>query len=167
MTRVTKITRQQKGKPILASTLASLADTANEKPIAGPKQSDSKGNAPTAKAFKIISEEGDYLVCLPLRAGLQEIASNYVNVAKNWESRRTPFDGATWNSISYVYSSNSERVATSGDSETQVIVPSYVANQEIRATRIIGGTGVTDSAGGPVLWEDENRGGRAWAKKST
>lgn len=87
-----------------------------------------------------------------------------VVIAKPYLLRLTPFHTKSRGGITYSYTSNTERVGTddvSSDTETQVVVPSYVLDDIIYAIKGIGGgTGVS----GATL-VDINADARAWAKK--
>ena len=115
---------------------------------------------------QVVSVETDYMICTVTDTGAQ------VYVALPWQLRRTPFDGQTYNGVSYTYTSNTARDASSGSgSESQVIVPAYVAGDLVYAlTGIVGDTSVheTTTQGAslpqPVEWLDLNVDGRAWAK---
>ncbi len=156
--------KQEKGKPIKAATINGAieeinrnrnTDNAISQPIPNGKQAIGR--------FQVIADQGDYLTCYSYSG--DAVTSSVINVAKPYLLRKTPFDGSSRNSISFVYSSNSARTATSGDTEDQVIVPSYVAGDEILAvTNIVGSTGVRDSGNKLITWDDLNRDGRAWAK---
>ena len=94
-----------------------------------------------------------------------------VFIAKPYLLRRTPFDGLTRNDITYAYDSDTQRVATDADddTETQQVVPSYVAGDVVFAVRdFSGGTGAwtapTNADPVEVVWQDLNVDGRAWAK---
>jgi hypothetical protein len=91
-------------------------------------------------------------------------------IAKPYLLRYTPFHEQTRNGIEYTYSSYTQRTADDGeDTETQVVVPSYVSGDLIYAVRgVVGGTTVTLSGTPPppVEWLDLNVDSRAWAKKT-
>ena len=117
--------------------------------------------------FKV--QFGDYLECVEWD-GVTEGATLYV--AKPYLLRQTPFDTKTRNSITYAYTSVNERTATdaSSNTETQVIVPSYVANDVVYAINGITGDlqiQQADTAGATtdLVFIDMNLDGRAWAKK--
>ena len=59
-----------------------------------------------------------------------------------------------------------KRKANDGtDDEVQVVIPNYVEGDIIYATfNIQGGLNTIDEDGAPVLWIDDNRDGRAWAR---
>ena len=71
--------------------------------------------------------------------------------------------------ISYAYTSNVTRDARlqgAVRSEPQLVIPSYVRDDEITAARnIVGGSGV-EVGGAEIVWLDLNVDGRAWAKKA-
>ena len=105
-----------------------------------------------------------------------KLGTEIVQIAKPYTLRRTPFNDADWNGITYVFTGNIARRATKAlpvpaITEVQVIVPAYQAQQTIYAARlIIGGTGVSyhDDAGvvHNTEWLDLNVDGRQWAKKA-
>lgn len=164
-----RIQRQRRGQPIRARTLQALADTANDGKAARPaRQTETRTKGALLKAFTVVSEAGDYLVCLPLNVGAADRAANYVAVAKPPLLRRTPYDGATRNGISYTYTGANTRTADDGSStEDQIITDDYVAGDEIHAYQVLGGTGVTDADGYRVIWADNNADGRFWAKSAS
>jgi len=87
--------------------------------------------------------------------------------ANNVEIQRNYLTAAlvtAWNGITYVYTNPQLRVATLGvDTEDQVVVPAYVAGDEIWAIRLPrGGTGGIVG----VDWLDLNLDARAWAKQN-
>lgn len=121
-----------------------------------------------AKRLTVVSVGADYIAC---RAPADQSGNTQatVYVALPYMLRRTPFDGASRNGISYSYSSNTARTADDGSAtEDQVIVPSYVAGDEILATRgLSGGTGVVVTIEGVDVTLDMidlNVDARAWAK---
>ena len=130
-----------------------------------PQQPKAKGRHGVYK-LTISSVDGDYVICTTPSGAT-------VNVAKPYLLRRTPFDGTTSgrDGITFTYSSDSQREADDGtDTETQVVVPSYVSGDTIYAIRYpVGGTDVT-TGGSPdesVTYLDINTDGRAWAKKAS
>jgi len=69
------------------------------------------------------------------------------------------------NGLSYAYPNGYTRTATTGaNTETQVIVPSYFAGDEIFTTKA-DSTGVFDVDGKEILAVDLNTEGRAWARQ--
>lgn len=122
------------------------------------------------KQFKVVSVKVDFILCHTFD-GVAE-GTDDIKVAMTFLLRKTPFDGQTRANISYTYTSNVERTASKAgeDDEEQVIVDSYETGDIIYATRgIFGGTAVyaddpTNQI--PVIWLDDNRDGRYWAKKS-
>ena len=118
------------------------------------------------KMFKVVTVYGDYVSCKTWDG--TTLGTTKINIAKPYLLRRTPFHGLSRDGISYNYTSNIARTATQGaTSESQVIVPSYVANDIIYAAQgVNGGVDVTVS-GTKLLWLDINVDGRAWAKVST
>ena len=114
--------------------------------------------------FRIKSIEGNFLVCVTWNGSTE--GANSISVARAYLLRRAI---TLHNGISFTYSSNVRRTATSGsDSETQVIVPAFAVDDQIFAFRQPrGGTGVVDNAGKAVIWQDLNLDARAWAKEAT
>lgn len=144
-------------RSIPARMLNQLSDLASEYRGTNKTQQPKKGGRHNTYRLIVVSVQQDYLICNAPGE------SEAINVALPYLLRRTPFDGLTRDGITYTYSSNTVRSATgSPGTETQTIVPSYVANDQIFATRYPRyGTGVTN-----VFFIDENRDGRAWAKQA-
>lgn len=89
------------------------------------------GGARRAIRLRVQSMGPDHLVCL-------DDDDNEVLVARQWLIRRTPFDGQTRDGISYVYTHDDRRIATTGeepDEETEVqeIIQRFVLGDEIWA----------------------------------
>lgn len=125
------------------------------------------------RQFRILSVEGDYIRC-ERQVGTYENdgVDDVWNIAKPYLLRRTPFDGTDGrNSITYAYNSDTERVATdaNSDTETQVVVPSYQVGDIVYAIESVkGGTGVQFTRGSETITVDLldlNVDGRAWAKQ--
>jgi hypothetical protein len=143
-------------------------------PLDDPAGAASKGLR--ARYHQITSIGDDYLIGVTCEVGADGRAANAggtsVYIAKNWRHRKTPFHNKTWNGISYVYSSNVERVATSPTkTETQVITPPYVVGDIILAGTGflgVGALGLIGRAieGSRIVWLDLNDDGRAWSRKS-
>lgn len=137
-----------------------------------PRILSARGDIPKIQAFKIAQILDDVLECQTWDG--ETLGEDLIYVAKPWLLRRTPFDGETRDDISYVYSSNTERTATivdTGETEEQVIVPRWKVidsgDDVIFATRgHVGGLLLDEEDYGDVIWLDENRDGRFWAKKS-
>ena len=103
-----------------------------------------------------------------------------VHVAKPYLLRRTPFDGKRRDGIEFTYTSNTERKATrktppppegqEEPTETQRIIPKYVANDVIAAvTQVLDGSDeLRTTTGGDerihTSLVDLNLDGRYWAK---
>lgn len=118
-------------------------------------------NAGRVKRFRVKSIQGDYITCRTWDGTTE--GANDVLIAKPYQLRNSI---TSRNSISYSYTNTTERVANDGtDTETQVVVPSYVVDDEIFA---IGKapTGVDDGTD-PITWLDLNLDARAWAKKAS
>lgn len=117
------------------------------------------GSEPLQVRFK--SHYGDLLICRSW-SGTKEGASD-IYVAKPYLLRRTPFDGtAGRNSVTYVYSDDSTRVATKGGvSVTELIMPYYVENDLIYVLPFRGVFGAIT-----VSWLDINADGRCFSQKT-
>jgi len=152
--------------------------------VTPPRQIVRKAISPlTGRQFKVTSVFTDFFTAKPFD-GVDQIETAF-NIALPFLLRRTPFDSDPdflgsnpapdeRNGLTYVYTTDIERVATiveSGDTEIQVIVPSYQEGDIIYAMKnIIGGTSTsaTDSDGFTTVveWVDMNADGRFWALKS-
>lgn len=120
---------------------------------------------------ELLGDAGDLLICRAFD-GAESGSIDFV-IAKPWDLRVTPFDGETRDGITYTYTTSTSRTADDGsESETQVVVPSYVVGDVILAMsgvkgfplRVdLSGDGVTRN----VDWVDINAAGRAWAKASS
>ena len=113
------------------------------------------------RLFKFVSEQLNAITCHTWDGTTE--GTDEITIAKSPLLRGTPTHGG----ISYSYSVVSgkfQRTATlAPDSEKQVITPGFVVGDLIVADRgVIGGTGLAN-----VEWMDQNRDGRAWAKKAT
>lgn len=75
--------------------------------------------------------------------------------------RQTPFDGQTYNGVTYTYTGLHVREATDGvDTETQRITPAYVLGDIVYIARLVrGGGGVANA----IRSVDLNLDGRCWA----
>lgn len=120
--------------------------------------------SPQIRRFRVQSVHGDYIKCKGLTGAVLD--AEMTDIAKNFLCRRTPFDGQVRAGVSFSYTNDSRRTATQGaETETQVIVPSYVSGDEILAIGSVpGGTAVV-VGGTELLWIDLNLDGRAWAKE--
>jgi hypothetical protein len=123
--------------------------------IQQPRPHGKGGGGSTVVVLTLVSQADNYLVC-------EDDDSNEFIVAKPYELRTDPWDGNTIGGIAYSYTSPSERVADS--TETQYITPSYITGGEIYAIKPQGGTGINDGASPPtdIIWLELNQ-GRAWA----
>jgi hypothetical protein len=168
MSKDNQISKFNKGKPIKAATLNQLVDKSNDK---NAVQSNLKSKAPSGRQaiglFEFVSMDGDFINCYSFVG--DSVTTDLIKIAKPYQLRRTPFDGETYNSIDYTYTSDIQRSATqSPDTETQVVVPAYVVGDLIFAVLYpLGGTGAKDNSSDPVWWQDLNIDGRAWAKEFT
>ena len=108
----------------------------------------------------VVEQGGDWLKVRTWDGTIEGTVDLYV--AKPYLLRRSL---ASWNGLTFTYTSNYEREATDGvDSEDQVIVPAYVVDDILYIVRPVGGTDTVDAADNPILWLDLNVDGRAWAK---
>ena len=138
--------------------------------IAGPRQKESAGRVPPPqiRLMKIQSIDDDFLICRTWNG--TTLGPTDIKVAKPYMLRKTPFDGETRAGITYTYTSVGTRTADDQtETEDQVIVPSYLANDEIIAILgTKGGTNTTDGEEDPkkINWLDLNVDARAWAKEA-
>ena len=107
---------------------------------------------------------GDYLQGVEYRRysnGTEVFGTENIQFSLPWLLRQTPFDGQTYNGVSYVYTGLHVRTATAGsDSETQRITPDYVLGDILYIGRLVlGGSGVADG----IRSVDLNIDGRCWA----
>lgn len=164
--------RHQQGERLSAKKLNELVDVSNRIirdggyypqqviPTAGSKKKS------ITKQYKIASIEGDYLVCNPFNG--VETGLESIKVAKP-PLLRTSL--ASRDELTFSYSDNQTRVADDGsNTETQVVVPSYVVGDVIYAkNNIVGGTGVSVVVNGavtPIEWIIDGD-SRAWAKQAS
>lgn len=118
--------------------------------------------------MKVVTVEGDYLTCKlveKIEGTTITVGDTTINVAKPWELRETYLDGTTNNGITYAYTDGENRNADDGtNDEDQVIVPAYDIHDDVLINAFQVYTGVTVGSE-PVVWEDMNTAGRAWAKQ--
>ncbi len=115
--------------------------------------------------FQSVDEDTGLLVCRRLDDDAADTVD--VHIAPPYLLRKTLTER---DGITYEYTTAQERVATrtsDSSTETQVIVPRYVEGDELYASRVIRGTGMTDADDLPVVWLDDNRDARTWARKAT
>lgn len=105
---------------------------------------------------------GDYILAYRIGYnGDAEDSGNTVKIARPQQLRRSPYDGATYNGVAYVYSDNITRTA---DGTEQTIDPPYVVGDIIYAAyEPLGGTLTQDEDTIPVHWLDINVDGRRWS----
>ncbi len=173
------------GQDITAKRLTEFAADINRMNVGvyPPTQKFGSSAAPVVAQRYVVASVGDDWVVCTSPQDKKATPTNYY-VAKPYLLRRSPFDtsagfsGSGWNGNAYVYTSGYTRTATNGgNSETQAIVPAYVAGDMIFAT-VPDSTGATLPAGTaatagttqtataiPLL--DLNVDGRAWASSST
>jgi hypothetical protein len=118
-----------------------------------------QGGSAFVAQFIIGAVSGDYLVCKTLSGTTSGTEDVYV--ARPYLLRRTIWSGATRNGVTYTYSGNQSRDATTGGTAiNEKVTPSYQVGDVIKATANIQGTPNVTGA----EWEDDNRDGRSWAK---
>jgi len=169
---MTAITRWRKGDKLSAKRLNETVDrfTAISEGAAGPADASGVAQGPGAiQHFEIKEVKGDYVLCYAVTSA--GTGTTEIPVAKPYLLRQAL---TSRNGITYTYQTAFEgstaiveRVATkSPDTETQRVVPQYVAGDRIFASKLInGGTGVKDVGNKPARFIDLNLDGRAWAKK--
>jgi hypothetical protein len=124
------------------------------------------GGGSSATQYRYKSMEGDYYVCRAWNGTTEGSVDVYI--AKPHILRKTGFNGTTYNGITYVYSSNhvartATVAATPALTETQMVIPPYVADDIIYATQP-NATGVRTTANSPVTLLDLNVDARYWAR---
>ena len=126
--------------------------------------------------FEVIELGLDHVKCYSLDGAANTTSDIVTRVALPYLLRKSLFDGETRNGITYEYDETdiyTKRVATDSESntETQVIVPSYVEFDLIfAASSVAGGTYAwyedDNGVDQPITWLDLNLDGRAWAKEA-
>lgn len=113
------------------------------------------------KRLRFKSHGGDdYLTCVEWDGTTE---GNTVYVAKPYTMRASITSRA---GVTYTYSNPALRLAAkAGDSEWQVINPSYEEVDELWA--IVAETGVVGPAEEALTWLDQDTDGRAWAKQDS
>lgn len=120
--------------------------------------------------FVVVEIFGDYISANPINEGNEINTDQLIYIAKPYLIRNsiTSRNGKTYSTFSNA--SGLQQRANDTDSETQVVIPTYVTGDQVYAeTGIIGGTGVTYEVAGVsyrVIWQDATEGGRAWSKKN-
>lgn len=121
--------------------------------------------------FRFLSSEGDVWIGR-LSSGIADLNLTNVPIAKTHRLRRTPFHGRVIDGFQYTYTTDYTRqvLRVSDNSiETQVIIPSLRSGSYPEADTFLcsrdlaNGTPLT-YAGNPVVWQDMNVDGRAWAR---
>lgn len=174
--------RPQAGSTITADYLRRLSDRVN-RVGRDEREQDVSSFSPIIKLplqrYVVKSVSDDHLVC---RAwdGVTEGTVD-IKVAKPWDLRKKPFHGKTRtigsNTFTYSYTSATERTVTksTSGSETQIIIPQYVATgetafkgNEIWAIRCDAGVILNEGQNNEerLTLMDVNVACRAWAKKS-
>ena len=133
-----------------------------------PNGGQAQGSVLSEQQFKLVEIFGDYITANPWN-GVEANTDQTVFIAKPYLIRNsiTSRNGKTYSTFSNA--SGLQQRSNDTDSETQVVIPTYVTDDIIYArTGIIGGTSVSYSVNGvdyPVVWLDCND-SRAWSKKS-
>lgn len=110
------------------------------------------------------SDFADYLICRTWDGTTE--GENDIAVMRPWLLRRTPFHTLTRAGITYTYSGMNRRVADDGSqTETQVIVPSYVVGDVIVAVRGVALFNYTDVDGDAINWLQLSD-GRMWSEEN-
>lgn len=145
-------------RSIPSRTLNTLTDAVSRTLIGvdAPKQPrpSGKGGGSSVIVVHLVSVEDDHLIC-------EGENSTEVLVAKPYELRVNPWDGNTINGVSYAYTDAVTRVADG--TETQHVIPAYVAGAEIYATKPKGGIEIESVT---YEWLEINQ-GRAWAAEDS
>jgi len=133
------------------------------------------GGGGMTQRFRVKSCGDDHLVCRTWD-GTTEGGTD-VKVAKAYKLRHSitsatvETDAGSTTTINYTYASRTNNLDGKryadygGGSVTEIVVPRWLVNDQIWATKVIG-TGVTVSSV-ELTWLDDNRDGRAWAAKAT
>jgi len=108
--------------------------------------------------MSIVGVQDDYLVCRTIAAD-GTLGIDDVLILKPFTLRRTPFDGLTVDGVSYVYVSNTERIADLTD--TYLITPNYYVGAEILVTKQ--NNFVAIETGDSINLVDGNSDSRTWA----
>mgnify|MGYP001578608077 CR=1 FL=1 len=135
-------------------------------------------SGPVVQMFRVQSVDEDHLVCRTWDG--TTVGADDVKIAKPPELRRTGIHGQTLveanGTFSYSYTSNIARTKTDtsdSSTENQVITPPYETVYPLclifAIKGIAGGTDAEDGAAAtddlePIVWQDMNFAGRAWAK---
>lgn len=145
-----------RGRKIRAAALNEIVEKVSDG-VDAPKQGANVAAAVRVARFTIVSISADYLSCRPVNTP----GGSLVYVARPYLVRSR----ASHAGISYTYTDAQNRSASDGvDTEDQRVTPLYVAGDEIKAVRVIGGTGVTAADGASIVYEDQNNDARQWAK---
>lgn len=132
--------------------------------IFDPDNNDWEAVNAIVRRFKISAlgiSSADALGCNPYKADGTVDSSISVTIAKPYLVQ----DIAAWNGLTFTYSNTQTRVATrtsDHQTENQVVVPAYVAGDDIWAVRSVLDTGVPNTD-----WMDLNLDARQWAKSAS
>lgn len=142
---VDAITRQEQGAPAIQQRIRSVA------------------SLPEIRQFKITEVFGDHLECVPWDGVAEGAAIAFVARPPTLRASAAGRGSITYTGVA---TDGQTRTASDGvDTETQIVIPSYLVGDVIYAVRnVVGGTGVTREAGVAVGWLDLNVDGRQWAE---
>lgn len=174
--------RPQQGSTITADHLRRISDRVN-RVGRDERLQDLSASSPVIqvplKRFVVKSVSDDHLVCRTWDGTTEGTVD--IKVAKPWDLRKKPFHGKTRtigsNTFTYNYTSATERTVTksTSGSETQIIIPQYVATgevafkgNEIWAARCDTGAILNEGQSNEerLTLMDANVAGRFWAKKA-
>ena len=161
---ITQLDRLKKGEPLSARKLNASVDSINRLNggVRPPQQRRKEKSASGVSLDRLsyVSMAGDFMNCHAFNADGTIDTSALVPVAKPPLLRRSVTSRGT---VTFTYTSDTERTGTkAGVNELQVIVPSFIAGDNIFAAfEPFGGTGVANTS-----YLDVNINGRAWAKKA-
>lgn len=119
--------------------------------------------SPGPMQMSLVSLQTDYVQAHPFVNG-SVVVGTTLNVALPYLNRRTPFDGHTVNGVSYTYSANNQRTATSGGTtENQKLTQDYYSGLIFYATVITQPVTVTIGGNATSLYLlDLNTNAHAW-----
>jgi len=165
-----KVSLWQPGDPITAARLNQLVDNVNalQQGVRPAQQLFPQKKVVSGRVLqlKVVSVQGDYLSCYSYDG--TTTGTTLILVAKPYLLRKSlaSRDSKTYSAYS---TDGQERTATkTPDTENQIIVQKWIANDIIYAIQnIYGGTGIFDAEGNSIPLLDLNVDGRMWAKKST
>lgn len=113
----------------------------------------------SVKIVTVVTVLSDYISC--------ETETGLINVAKPYLLRGSLTSRA---GITYTYSGTDAQARTAdngADTEDQEMLPAWIADDQIIAARVVGGTGITDADDADIQWIDLNVDGRHWAESDS